>query len=25
VRRCDTNRDGVITGTEAEIFASQFH
>ncbi len=25
VRRCDTNKDGVITETEAEIFASQFH
>jgi len=25
VRRCDTNKDGVITESEAEIFASQFH
>jgi hypothetical protein len=25
VRRCDTNKDGVITEGEAEIFASQFH
>lgn len=25
VRRCDTNKDGVITETEAAIFASQFH
>jgi hypothetical protein len=25
VRRCDTNKDGVITEAEAEIFASQFH
>ncbi len=25
VRRCDTNKDGVITEIEAEIFASQFH
>ena len=25
VRRCDTNKDGVISETEAEIFASQFH
>ena len=25
VRRCDTNKDGVITETEAEIFASQIH
>ena len=25
VRRCDTNRDGVITETEAEIFGGQFH
>ncbi len=24
VRRCDTNKDGMITETEAEIFASQF-
>ena len=25
VRRCDTNKDGIITEAEAEIFASQFH
>jgi hypothetical protein len=25
VRRCDTNKDGMITETEATIFASQFH
>jgi len=25
VRRCDTNRDGVITETEADIFAGQYH
>jgi hypothetical protein len=25
VRRCDTNKDGMITEAEAEIFASQFH
>jgi hypothetical protein len=25
VRRCDTNKDGLITEAEAEIFASQFH
>jgi len=25
VRRCDTNKDGVITEVEAQIFASQFH
>jgi len=25
VRRCDTNKDGVITEAEAAIFASQFH
>ena len=25
VRQCDTNKDGVITETEAEIFASQIH
>jgi hypothetical protein len=25
VRRCDTNGDGVITESEAEIFRSQFH
>ena len=25
VRRCDTIKDGVITETEAGIFASQFH
>jgi hypothetical protein len=25
VRRCDTNKDGVITEAEADIFASQFH
>ena len=25
VRRCDTNKDGVITEAEAEIFAGQFH
>ena len=25
VRRCDSNKDGVITEVEAEIFASQFH
>jgi len=25
VRRCDTNKDDVITESEAEIFASQFH
>jgi hypothetical protein len=25
VRRCDTNRDGIITETEAEIFAGQIH
>ncbi len=25
VRRCDTNKDGVITESEAEIFAGQFH
>lgn len=25
VRRCDTNKDGVITESEAEIFASRFH
>ncbi len=24
VRRCDSNRDGMITEVEAEIFASQF-
>jgi hypothetical protein len=24
VRRCDTNKDGVISETEAEIFGSQF-
>jgi hypothetical protein len=25
VQRCDTNKDGIITEAEAEIFASQFH
>lgn len=25
VRRCDSNKDGMITEVEAEIFASQFH
>jgi hypothetical protein len=25
VLRCDTNKDGMITETEAQIFASQFH
>ncbi len=25
VKRCDTNKDGVITEGEADIFASQFH
>ncbi len=25
VKRCDTNKDGVITEGEAEIFASQYH
>lgn len=25
VRRCDTNKDGVITETEAGVFNSQFH
>jgi hypothetical protein len=25
VRRCDSNKDGVITESEAGIFASQFH
>jgi hypothetical protein len=25
VLRCDSNKDGLITETEAEIFASQFH
>jgi hypothetical protein len=25
VRRCDTDRDGLITEAEAQIFASQFH
>src|ERR1022692_1649493 len=25
VRRCDTNKDGIITEVEAEIFASQIH
>ena len=25
VRRCDTNKDGIITEAEADIFASQYH
>ena len=25
VRRCDTNKDGIITETEARIFASEIH